>query len=349
MTTTTAYKYLRLFLAAIICCLVSCNSSEADSSARTDNADKQAGTTASEPLRIMIATVTQGPNIEDTLEGRCDAALNLIASELPGRFTLVSFSERNKAIQDIEAAGEEPTALRIAEKLKVDRLLFLKVMRLENMLRIGLKMTAAPAFQSSSDGIGYALVRYRNAAGQRVYDTALLEALQRALADAVRDSSLFAQAKTVDPVRPAPTLVVSGIRFDDQKMKPDWNMFEDKVVTSYEMVLKVFETIKDSPRFVAYDIDSRDSMYAMRKLYMAENYQAPTGQEMGLLESFEVKYMISGSFVRRTPAVADLTLMLGKLERGNYTEVARRTTTITADSREQVLGALQNLATELVK
>ncbi len=350
MAKTTYSSFTRMLCAAVLCCLVSCGSSEADSTSRGPAVEQQIQKPQAGKLRLMIAVVNQGPTIADTLEGRCDAALNLIASELPERFESVPFAERNKAIRELEAAGQDPTAARIAEKLGIDRLVFIRVMRLENMLRVGLTMTLAPDYKTSVEGTGYALIRYRNEkTGARIYDTALLEAMQRALAGAVRDSSLFAHVKTIDQVRPAPPIVISGIRFDDKKMKPDWNMFEDKVVTSYEMVLKIFEAIKDAPRYVAYDIDSRDSMYAMRKLYMAENYQAPTPQELGLLESFEVRYIISGSFTRNTPNEAELTLTLGSLDKGTYNEIVKRSTKITADNREQVLGALQNLARELVQ
>ena len=332
--------------AALLCCLLSCNNSEADSTHRGQTPQPQ----PKGKLRLMIAVVNQGPTIADTLEGRCDAALNLIASEVPQRFESVAFPQRNEAIRELEAAGTEPTAARIADKLDVDRLLFIRVMRLENMLRVAIKMTLAPDYLKSTEGVGYALIRYRNEkTGAPVYDTALLEAMQRALADAMEDSSLFAGVQTIAPVRPAPTLVVSGILFDDRKMQPEWDMFEDRVVTSYEMVLKIFDAVKDSPNYVVYDIDSRDSMYAMRKLYMAENYQAPTPQELALLESFEVRHIISGSFIRTSPGEAELTLTLGTMNKGMYSENARRSTKITADNREQVIAALQHLARELVQ
>ena len=134
---------MRMVCAVLLSCLLSCNNSEADSEARGAATEQQDQQSAGR-LRLMIAVVNQGQNIPDTLEGRCDAALNLIASEIPQRFESVSFVERNAAIRELETAGQEPTAARIAEKLNIDRLVFIRVMRLENMLRVSLAMTLAP-------------------------------------------------------------------------------------------------------------------------------------------------------------------------------------------------------------
>lgn len=302
-----------------------------------------------EKLRLMIAVVNQGQNIEDSLAGRFDAALNLITKELPNRFELITLQQRNDAIRELEAQDQEPTAAKIADQLDVDRLLFIQAARLENMLRVAVTMTKSPDFIKSQDGVGYALIRYRKeGTGQRIYDTALLEALQRAIADAVEDSSLFAQTKELTPVWPAPPVVISGIQFDNKSTKPAWELFDDKVSISYEMVLQIFNAIKDNPRYVAYDIDSRDSMYALRNLYMVENYRLPSPLEMKMLEQFEVHHLISGTFVRTANNEAVLTLQLGTLNKGMYTVVTNQKTTIREDSREKLMEAVRTTASALL-
>lgn len=339
---TSSLQIICVALLLLCSSLVSCgNTGEQDS--KTDEAGQHGKTTVQEKLRLMIAVVNQGPMFEDSLAGACDAALNLIAQEQP-MFELATLRQRNDAIQEIEAQGGNPTAATIATHLKVDRLLFINIMRLENMLRVAVTMTKAPAYKQKDEGVGYALIPYRNErTGKRIYDTALLEALQRAVAQAVGNPSLFGT------VRPAPTLVVGGIHFKDMGIKPVWQLFENKIPVSYEMVLNVFHAVKNTPNYVVYDIDSRDSIYALRNLYMVENYQAPTPMEMGILEQFEVEYIISGAFVRNTKNDATLTLQLGQLRKGVYNEVASERASVQADTKEELMKVVRETAAKLLQ
>lgn len=343
---------VRLFCSLFL--LLFCGLSSCGQTSRPGNIDqtKQARQQQDKrgKLRLMIAVVNQSKNIEDSLAGRFDAALNLIAKELPDRFELVTLQQRNDAILELEAQDQEPTAAKIADKLDVDRLLFLQAARLENMFRVSIIMTKAPEYIKTENGIGYALIRYhREETGQRIYDTALLEALQRAIADAIEDSTLFAQAKSLAPVRPAPPVVISGIHFDNKSVRPAWGVFDDKVSVSYEMVLQIFNTIKDNPYYVAYDIDSRDSMYAMRNLYMVENYRLPSPLEMQMLEQFEVHHLISGIFERTSKDEAVLTLQLGTLNKGMYALISTQKISIREDSREKLMEAVSTAASALLK
>jgi hypothetical protein len=337
----TSIQILCSFCILLFCGLTSCGqTSQPGHIDQSKQAMKGAGKTGKQ--RLMIAVVNQTPNIEDSLGGRFDAALNLIAQELPDRFELVTLEQRNDAIRELEADDQEPTAAKIADKLDVDRLLFLQAGRLENMFRVGLIMTQAPDYIKSQNGTGYALIRYRREeTGQRIYDTALLEALQRALADATGDSTMFAQAKELAPVRPAPPVVIGGIQFESKNVRPVWSLYEDKVTVSYEMILQIFDVLKDNPNYVAYDLDSRDTMYAMRNLYMVENYRLPSPQEMSMLERFEVHHLVSGIFERTSKDEAVLTLQLGQLNRGMYTTLGTQKISIREDSREKLMEAVR--------
>lgn len=334
----------------LFCGLTSCGKTDhtggVDQTRQAMRGPKQDG-----KLRLMIAVVNQSPSIEDSLAGRFDAALNLIATALPEQFELVTLQQRNDAIRTLEAQGQEPTAAKIADELDVDRLLFFRAVRLENMLRVAMTMTQAPDFLKSTEGTGYALIRYRNEeTGNRIYDTAILEALQRALADAIGDSAMFAQAEPpLARVQPVPTLVIGGISFGDHGTRPVWEIFSDKISVSYEMVLQIFDAVRETPRYVVYDIDSRDSMYAVRKLYMVENYRRPSSLEMQILEQFEVHYLISGSLERTAKDEAVLTLQLGELNRGMYRQIAQQKTTIREDSREELMQSVRTLASALLK
>lgn len=340
MNTSVQFLWVLLFLVGSS--LVSCgNTNEQEN--KTENTTQQGQAQPQEKLRLMIAVVNQGPMFEDSLAGPCDAALNLIAQEQP-MLELATLRQRNDAIQEIETKGETPTAATIASHLKVDRLLFINVMRLENMLRVALVMTKAPSYQQKEEGVGYALIRYRNEhTGKRIYDTALLEALQRALAEALGKPAMFGT------VRPAPALVVGGIHFKEMPIKPKWQLFENKIPISYETVLTIFDAIKNSPNYVAYDIDSRDSMYALRNLYMVENYQPPTPVEMSILEHFDVRYIISGSFIRNTKDDATLVLQLGELKQGVYKEVAKEQASVQEDTKEALFEAAREVAAKLVQ
>ncbi len=185
----------------------------------------------------------------------------------------------------------------------------LSVLRLGNVLRISLTMDPVNDTLKSSTGIGYSLLTYRigNSHDSILYDVSLLESIQKALAIAVNKPKLFAGLEGKLQVIPSSTLVVGGIVFFGNDSFPKWDLFKEKTAVSYDAVASMFLELKDNKNFTTYDIDSRDSLFAIFHLYGLENYQAPTVQEIKAMYANEVTYYVTGTFFR-TSEGADLKL-----------------------------------------
>ncbi len=260
----------------------------------------------------LIGNIKLGKEVSDLQELKVEAALTL-AGGIAEKFKVVPLSVRDSVAQKIVEKNKVPAVSAIAEKLAVDRILFVTVNRVENMLRVDIVSVDAGNMSSKTEGTGYALLHFINERTDKdVYDPTLLAAVQRAIAVCEGDSSLYKNAPGKFSVIPAPTLVIGGIDFQDNKEYPLWDLYARMPVTSYDMVQTIFETARDCRDYVVYDIDTRDTIYAMFNLIYVENYRAPTKFELEILNKFQVDYYLSGVF-RRLEGGAELELSINKI------------------------------------
>jgi hypothetical protein len=237
-----------------------------------------------------------------------------------------------------------------AQVLKPDRLFFARVNAFKNLLRLELISRRPPDYSTETRGIGYALLRYRNqASGEILYDPAILEAMQRAMIAVEGKSDLFLKADGKLRVEPAETIVVGGIDFQDNGIPQKWELFEDKVVNSYDAVETIFGLLKDDPRYVAIDTDTRDSMLAANNMYMVENYNPATKQEIEALDRFEVKKYVTGALKRMSPSDAELTLTLCAIENGNLTIIKTEKAALKEDNVLKLREAIESAGRKLLE
>lgn len=302
----------------------------------------------STPIHLLLAGVTTGPHATAVTSNKVFAALQLIDKALPG-YASTPVDARDSIVRALERRGAAATAQSIGAEVGADRLLFVRVDRLENILRIALTIRYGDAFDSTAEGVGYALIRYRREGSEeRIYDPAVLAALQRALAMAERSHDLFADCEGVMRIRPAAQLVVSGLGYRDEPGAAQWTLFEEKIISAYSATLDIIATATDDPRFVVYDIDSRDSLYALQGLYYVENYREPTETELAALSAFGVRHLISGTFVR-APHGADLSLSLCLIKSNRCNSIATVTSSLSEDSHSALQSAVWDLTTRLLQ
>lgn len=226
----------------------------------------------------------------------------------------------------------------------------LSILRLGNVLRISMKVDDINDTLPSQTGIGYSLLNYRvsNAKDSILYDVALLEGIQKALAQVMKQPKLFASLDGKLQVIPSSPLIIGGIAFIGNDSFPKWDLFKEKTAVSYDAVASMFLEMKENKNFMTYDIDSRDSLFAIFHLYGLENYQAPTVQEIKAMYANEVPYYITGMFIR-TAKGADLQLIFcyvnGKTSKLNalYTSKASITNDSKVEFKEVLIKTLRDL------
>ncbi len=244
-------------------------------------------------------------------ESKLEAGLAL-ALDLTSRYSLINARVVDSVakLQHLRTGDSihTTTALKLAPLVGAKGSVFLRVDRLENILRAEVQIAQGDSFKTIARGQGYALIRFRTEKKNRlVSDPAVLTAIQRALCVALGDTTLYEKAPAAFKVKPAETVVPGGLVFSDDASLDAWDMFKNHTVNAYDAVVNIFDALKDSPNYVCYDVDTRDSIYALYKMYVIENDNEPSRQELDALYRLEVKYYITGT-LRRVEAGAELKL-----------------------------------------
>lgn len=298
----------------------------------------------------MLASIQLGPELVNVTPSKVDAAFEL-AANVSEYYRLIPSTRRDSLISVLKSQSKQPTAVSAANLLKPERLFFARVNAFKNLLRVELISRRPPEYSTETRGVGYAILRYRvqDSAGTILYDPTILEAMQRAMMAVEGKGDMFLKADGKLNVQPAETIVVGGIDFQDNGIRQKWELFEDKVVNSYDAVETIFKLLKDNPRFVAIDTDTRDSMLAMSNLFMVENYNPPTKQEIEALDRFEVRKYVTGVLKRMSPSDAELTLTLCAIENGNLTIIKTEKAALKEDNILKLREAIEVATRKLIE
>jgi hypothetical protein len=263
-------------------------------------------------IRIFVSKVEFGNQAEEISMSKVEAAL-LFASRLTGKYEIIPFALSDSIVNELSKIKKEATAQKVATSLGAERIWTMRIDRMNNMLRANISQVEIKNPKKKKNGIGYCLVNYfEDKTNKRFYDPSLLKAIQRAFAVVVGDSLLFSNESDKLKVIPAKTLVIGGVDFVEDESLPLWELYDKKVVTSYDATEAMFEVVKDYPDFCAYDMASRDSIYAMFNYHIVENYRPPTTFEFDALNKLEVEYYLTG-WIQRNKEGANLEILLFKL------------------------------------
>lgn len=297
--------------------------------------------------KILIAQIDYGRQIDGIDDSKVEAAMNL-AAVMSGKYSLISYKERDSAISALRDDKQKTTAAAIAKFLSADRIYFFRINNLENMLQVQITVPNSKNARKSKTGTGYALINYRDKkTDQKVYDPSLLKAIQRAFAVVEGDSLMFSSAEGPFKVFPAPTLVIGGIDFQNTNKLPDWKIYEKKTETSFDATEVMFETIKKSPKFVVYDNASRDSIYALFNMHIVENYRPPTSHEMEALSKLEVEYYLTGT-MNRIAEGAQIDLYYCSIKNKYLDILKTETSVLKSDDLEEMRKVVREMTGKLL-
>lgn len=285
------------------------------------------------------------------MEAGCALALHLT-----GRYSVFSSVQADSIARNMIAATGGADTLgavsnqRVAAAIGAQGIVFVRFDRLENIIRAEVRIAADTGYSRITTGRGFALVRYRSEKmNDVVSDPAMLTALQRAFCVALQDSSLYDACEGVYRVKPAPTVVPGGMVFSSSGSFAPWIVFDKHTVAAYDAVVNVFDTLKNSSDVVCYDVDSRDSVFALFRLYLIENDAAPSITELDALHRLEVEYYITGACTR-TQDGAEMSLSLARINKGGtYTVLRTVKTVLREDTIVKFRAAVRGLTAQLIR
>lgn len=270
--------------------------------------------------KILISNVAQGTGADSINIHKIYTATKL-AVDMTSKYIAISDSIR-KQLADNSTTKINTDS--IAKAIDVNYFVSTSVDVFHGMLRANITMVDTKT-KKEKYGYGYADLRYVKD-GNKIYDVALLTALQRAMMNVTSDDSLYTHQPKEYRTKQVKSLVIGGFMFDDSNSPLIWKIFNNKSVMSYFASETIYQAAKESDDYAVYDLNSRDSMYAAFNLYLMENFTPPSNTELKILNTFAVDNYIFGS-IKRVKSHAEVKIILTELKDGNLSivrsEVAR--------------------------
>jgi hypothetical protein len=329
-------NYIKIFLLSAVLLVSSCSLFQ------------RGGTDENKKEKIYVASVYKGRGADSIPTTKFHQAMNY-AAMLSGKYELIPPAYVDSVFTAFELKGKKPTAIEIGRKVDSDKILFASLSRLHNMLRVDLQIFNTDDEEKTSTGKGYELMNFYDLkSNEMLIDPSLLKATQRAFADVTGDSLMFDSKTGSYRVYPATSLVISGIAYVGMPDTTDWQLYRNRVISSYDAAETIFEVMRDKPNYITYDIPTRDSIYAMFNMFGIENYMPPTNIEVEALRKLEVDYFISGKISFKKDS-AILNLMLFKITPSGQNMVKTVSGTLSEDNTEEFRELLRRKVNELIE
>lgn len=282
--------------------------------------------------QILVGSVSPGAGAE-SLETHKIFTASKLAVDMSSNYITIADSLRKKAI---ETADSNATFEILATKLKADYLIYTSIDVFHGMLRANITLVDIETKEEKL-GFGYAALRYVKG-GKKIYDVAMLTALQRALMNVTNDSTLYTHQPQQYRIKPAESLVVGGFMFDNNNNPLLWKLFTNKSVSSFFASESIYQSAKEADNYAVYDLPTRDSMYAAFNLFLMENSSQPSQTEMKILSAFSVENYVFGS-IKRVENHAEVKLLLAEMD-GETLNIVRVEEGILKEDTEAKFGEL---------
>ena len=295
--------------------------------------------------KILIGNVQKGLGADSIPSVKFSQALKL-ATAVTEKYELIA---QNKIDSLYDVYNEDKlNVLKAAELLNADLIIFGRLDRLHNLLRVDIKLVD-PSDSSISKGTGYDLLNFLDLKkNERMIDPGILAATQRAFADAKNAPSMYEDAPGTMKVYPTSTLVVAGLGFIGQKDTTKWDLYNNKEVNSFSVVESIFEAASKYDKYTVYDTDTRDSLYALFKLYGIENYMSPTTYEIDALRKMQVDYFITGRIQFETDS-AEIKMVLFEIDSLGQTAIREVNGVLKEDNVKIMNKTIRKLTYQLLK
>lgn len=296
---------------------------------------------------VTIGKVEYGSKIDSLPIWKVDAAMNLI-DKFTKKFAYFPMKEKAFILDSLNKENIGEPYNHFIKEYDINWIFNFRINKLQNIL--GVTLNAIKISDSTKVYIdnGFSYLNLKDTSGdQNIYDVALTNAMQRAIAKTLKDSTMFKSAIDEYKTYPFPTLVVGGLEFINSDKFVKWNLFNDKQVTSYDMTESIWEETYNQNRFIAYDIESRDSLYTLFNIYGIENYDKPTPFELKALSQMEVKYFITGTF-QRVSSGARIKMHICRVNKSNLDVIVTQEGMVNEDSLDELRKSVKTTTKKLI-
>ena len=296
---------------------------------------------------VTLGSVELGSHAEKLPIWKVDAAMNLV-DKFTSKFTYYPLKERNEILDSLTKNGSKNAFKSFLKEKNIYWVFNFRINQIQNILGVTLEAINLSDSTKKYSDYGFAYLNLKDTLKKtNIYDIALTNAIQRAIAKTLKDSTMFKSAYKEYQAYPFPTLAVGGLEFINNDKFTKWNLFKDKQVTSYDMVESIWEEVYKQERFIAYDIESRDSLYTLFNVYGIENYTKPRPFEIKALNQMEVQYFITGTF-QRVADGARIKMQICRVNKYNLDVVLSQEEILTDDSIDELRKSVKSCTKKLI-
>lgn len=279
------------------------------------------------PSKVLVSNVAQGIGADSISTHKIYTATKL-AVDMTTKYIAISDSIRKQlAVNPTDKLNTDS----IAKALDASYFLSSSIDVFQGMLRANITIVDTKT-KKETNGFGYAALRYVKD-GNKIYDVAMLTALQRAMMSVTNDSTLYVHQPIEYRAKPVKSLVVGGFMFDNNNASLIWQIFSNKSVMSYFASETIYQAAKESNDYAVYDLNTRDSMYAAFNLFLMENFTPPSNTELKILNTFAVQQYIFGS-IKRVLSHAQVKIILTELKDGNLSIIRTEEARLEDDNKD---------------
>lgn len=313
--------------------------SKAKSNIRIDSSKKEI---------ILIGNITFGHQAKDISIMKAEAAFHL-ACVLSQKYINIPLTYSDSLANLLKHKDIKLQIETVADSLKADQIAFIHIDRFENILRTEISIVKTNDVKNVSTGDGYALLHYIKSGNQPLLDPTLLQSTQRAFAVAEEDSMMYVKLDGDLKVVPAKTLVIGGLEYKiGTNLFPKWQIFDNKVLTSYDAVETIFQEAKNSMNYVTFDVPTRDSIYALFNFYYVENDHSASPLEIEALDKFDVDNYLSGE-IKKLKKGAEITLNLYNIQSKQLKKIKSVNALLEKDDIDEFRKVLSDLVKKLIE
>lgn len=283
-----------------------------------------------EPVKVMAGVIVTDTTDSLISVTKTEAGLNL-ALQLAGCGYIPTFA-RDSALQNTDQ--KETTIIDASRAFGCNYIVFASMRRFMRLIRAEVQVVRSELNATPRRAVGYAPIVYARTDSDLVSDPAVLLSLQRALITALPTSPRYDTLAAGLRALPAELISVSGIVFRTDSSLAPWQLFHEKMLSSYDAAQTIVGLMQRVDTLAVVDIETRDAMFAKAGFALVENDRAMSDIEMRILRAFDIGLVIQGSFVRIAEG-ARLHLEVVRLHgAGDYSVLQTAQETITSDSKE---------------
>lgn len=296
---------------------------------------------------VTIGKIEYGSKIDSLPVWKVDAAMSLI-DRFTKKFGYFPMKERLMIIDSLKKSNVKNAFEKFTEDNSINWIFNFRINKLQNILGVTLQAINIKDSSKVYTDNGFGYLNLKDTLNKvNIYDIALTNAIQRAIAKTLKDSTMFKEAFDEYKVYSFPTLVVGGLEFIDSDKFVKYNLFSDKQVTSYDIVESIWEETYKQNRFIAYDIESRDSLYTLFNIYGIENYDKPTPFELKALSQMEIGYYITGTF-QRVSSGAKIKMHICRVNKNNLEIIVSSEGMVEEDTIEALRKSIKNTTKKVI-